>query len=74
VTRIEFERREAMVRFKTVSELRALGFWSVKCEEPDKCEWQCIAIPPSATRRETQAALLPFKRPRDLEPKRFGEA
>ena len=40
MTRADFERQVSAEFGKTIAEMRADGYWSAKCEEPDKCEWQ----------------------------------
>ena len=72
MTRAEYERQTALVHFKTVTEMRKLGYYSARTDESDRAEWQHFAIPPEADRREHQRILAQFKKPRDLKPRLFG--
>ena len=75
MTRADFERQVSAEFGKTIAEMRADGYWSAKCEEKDKCEWQHFAIPPGSSEKERNGVLANFRRPiarRDLNPQRFG--
>lgn len=78
MTRGEYERQTAAGFGKTVSQMRALGYWSARTEEPDRGEWQHVAIPPGNTTEDKERRdeiLAQFRPPwakRDLDPRRFG--